>query len=48
MLIQWILFSIICVSIESVLDSMWFLFEGASVGLKQGRVVIYYWLFATG
>lgn len=48
MLIQWLLFSIICVSIESVLDSMWSLFEGISVGRKQGRIVIYYRLFATG
>ncbi|MFB2668372.1 hypothetical protein ACE02U_06240 [Shewanella xiamenensis] len=44
MLIQRLLFSIICVSIESVLDSMWSLFEGVSVGLKQGRVDICYWL----
>ncbi|WP_166485357.1 hypothetical protein [Shewanella sp. ANA-3] len=44
MLIQRLLFSIICVSIESVFDSMWSLFEDNPVELKQGRVVICYWL----
>ena len=44
MLIQLLLFSIIFVSIESVFDSMWSLFEGTPVELKQGRVDICYWL----
>ncbi|WP_188870573.1 hypothetical protein [Shewanella xiamenensis] len=44
MLIQRLLFSIICISIESVFDSMWSLFEGTPVELKQGRVVICYGL----
>ncbi|UML92406.1 hypothetical protein [Shewanella xiamenensis] len=48
MLIQRLLFSIIFVSIESVFDSMWSLFEGTPVELKQGRVDICYWLFVTG